>query len=98
MVVPRPGNLCAHSGIDFRIGESVLIRPSDDDWTVSAAALYLLSSRQQTKRQPVAEHLFPCWGNALVAMEGKEDVQIVEHDARPAADGVAADDQNGAVG
>ena len=40
-------DLCAHSGVDFRIGDSILVKPSDGDWTVSAAALYLLRTLSQ---------------------------------------------------
>jgi hypothetical protein len=92
MVVLRPTNLhwidgslndsedlCAHSGVDFRIGNSVLVKPSDGDWTVSAAALYLLRTLSQphTKQQPVTEYLFPCCGNGIFEVEGQDDVQIV---------------------
>jgi hypothetical protein len=72
-------DLCAHSGVDFRIGDSVLVKPSDGDWTVSAAALYLLRSLSQphTKRQPITEYLFPCCGNGIFEIEGQDDVQIV---------------------
>jgi hypothetical protein len=74
-----PADLCAHSPVEFRIGDGTLIAPSDGDWTVSAAAVYLLRtlSRQHTKPQPVAEHLFPCCGNGIFEVEGQDDVQIV---------------------
>ncbi len=72
-------DLCAHSGVDFRIGDSILVKPSDGDWTVSAAALYLLRTLSQphTKQQPVTEYLFPCCGNGIFEIEGQDDVQIV---------------------
>ena len=85
MIILRPTNLhwmdgsldnaeglCAHSGIDFRIGDSVLVRPSDGDWTVSAAALYLLQtlSQSHTKQHPITEYLFPCCGNGIFEVEG----------------------------
>jgi hypothetical protein len=56
----------------------MLIEPSDGDWTVSAAAVYLLRtlSRSHTKQQPIAEHLFPCCGNGMFEAEG-EDVLII---------------------
>jgi hypothetical protein len=92
MIVLRPTNLhwidgslddaedlCAHSAVDFRIGDSVLVKPSDGDWTVSAAALYLLRTLSQphTKQQPITEFLFPCCGNGIFEVEGQGDVQIV---------------------
>jgi len=72
-------DLCAHSGVDFRIGDSVLVQPSDGDWTVSAAALYLLRTLSQphTKEQPITEYLFPCCGNGIFEVDGQDDVQIV---------------------
>lgn len=72
-------DLCAHSPVDFRIGNSILVKPDDGDWTVSAAALYLLRtlSRQHTKQEPITEYLFPCCGNGIFEIEGQDDVQIV---------------------
>ena len=72
-------DLCAHSGVDFRIGDSIVVKPSDGDWTVSAAALYLLRTLSQphTKQQPITEYLFPCCGNLILEIEGQDDVQIV---------------------
>jgi hypothetical protein len=77
--VNAAADLCAHSAVDFRIGNSILVKPSDGDWTVSAAALYLLRtlSRQHTKQHPITEHLFPCCGNGIFEIEGQDDVQIV---------------------
>jgi hypothetical protein len=92
MIILRPTNLhwidgslddtadlCAHSAVDFRIGDSVLVKPSDGDWTVSAAALYLLRTLSQphTKQQPMTEFLFPCCGNGIFEVEGQDDVQIL---------------------
>jgi hypothetical protein len=72
-------DLCAHSGVEFRIGDAVLVKPSDGDWTVSAAALYLLRTLSQphTNQQPITEYLFPCCGNGIFEVEGHDDVQIV---------------------
>jgi hypothetical protein len=72
-------DLCAHSGVDFRIGDAILIKPTDGDWTVSAAALYLLRtlSKPHTKQQPITDYLFPCCGNGIFEVEGQDDVQIV---------------------
>jgi len=72
-------DLCAHSGVDFRIGDSILVKPRDGDWTVSASALYLLRTLSQphTKQQPITEYLFPCCGNGIFEIEGQDDVQIV---------------------
>lgn len=74
-----PADLCAHSPVEFRVGDVTLVAPTDGDWTVSAAAVFLLRtlSRQHTKGQPVAEHLFPCCGNGMFDVEGDEDVLII---------------------
>ena len=72
-------DLCAHSRVEFRVGDVDLVKPSDGDWTVSAAALFLLRTLSQphTKQQPITEYLFPCCGNGIFEVEGQEDVQIV---------------------
>ena len=72
-------DLCAHSAVDFRIGDSILVKSSDGDWTVSVTALYLLRTLSQphTKQQPITEYLFPCCGNGIFEIEGQDDVQIV---------------------
>jgi hypothetical protein len=74
-----PADLCAHSPVEFRIGGATLIKPSDGDWTVSAAALYLLRTLSQphTKQQPITDYLFPCCGNGIFEVEGRDDVRIV---------------------
>lgn len=92
MIILRPTNLhwiggstydsadlCAHSGVEFSIGNATLVKPSDGDWTISAAALYLLRtlSQRHTTQQLIAEHLFPCCGNGIFDVEGQDDVQIV---------------------
>jgi hypothetical protein len=73
-----PKDLCAHAGIEFRVGKDTLVSPNDGDWTVSAAALYLLRtlSEPHTKSSPVGDHLFPCCGFAMFDVEGQEDVLI----------------------
>src|SRR5258708_2704438 len=40
-----PADLCAHAGVDFRIGGDTPLRGGD--WNVSAAALYLLRMLSQ---------------------------------------------------
>ena len=73
-----PADLCAHSPVEFRIDADALLQPSDGDWTVSAAAVYLLRilSQPHTKRTPVAQHLFPHCGHGIFAVEGQDDVLI----------------------
>jgi len=56
-----PTDLCAHSGVDFQIEDTVLIRPADGEYAVSAAALFLLRtlSKSHTKgprRSPKSGH------------------------------------------
>ena len=74
-----PYDLCAHAGVDFRIDGETLIRPEVGIWTVSATALYLLRtlSKEHTKSDPVADHLFPCCGHGMFEVEGSEDVLMM---------------------
>jgi len=74
-----PADLCAHAAVEFQIDNDVLVQPSDGNWTVSAAALYLLRTLSQphTKDEPVAEHLFPCCGHGMFDNEEQDDVLII---------------------
>jgi len=74
-----PADLCAHAGVEFQINLDSLIKPSDGDWAVGAAALYLLRALSQphTKLKPIAEHLFPCCGHGMFEVEGQDDVLIL---------------------
>jgi hypothetical protein len=71
-------DLCAHSSVEFCIDGQALITEKAGDWTVSAAALYLLRTLTQprnTNGNP-GHQLFPCCGNGL--FEGEDgDVVIV---------------------
>ena len=62
----------------FAVDDDVLVAPSAGDWTVSASALYLLRTLLQShsKKSPVGEHLFPCCGHSMFAVEGEDDVVI----------------------
>lgn len=77
-VADDPKDLCAHSGVEFRVDEAVLAQQSDGDWTVSAAALYLLRTLSQphTRDHPVSDHLFPCCGFSMYDVKGEEDVVV----------------------
>ena len=76
---PDPADLCVHSPVEFRIGTHQLVQPDAGDWTVSAAALYLLRTleRPHTKATPVGDHLFPCCGFTMYDIAGEADVVIV---------------------
>jgi len=73
-----PYDLCAHSGVEFCIGDEILVSQSDGEWTVSAAALYLLRTLTlpHTKDKPIGEHLFPCCGFTMWDIKGQDDVVI----------------------
>jgi hypothetical protein len=75
----NPSDLCAHSPVEFRVEGDTLIRPSDGDWTVSAAALYLLRTLSQPHKKAggIGDQLFPCCGNGIFEVEGQDDVLIV---------------------
>ena len=80
-----PHDLCAHSPVDFRIGDSVLVRPEDGDWTVSAAALYLLRTleRSHTSESPVGSPLFPCCGHSMYQMPNEPEAVIIGCNSGP---------------
>lgn len=73
-----PCDLCAHSPVSFVIDGVPVITPDAGDFTVSAAAIYLLRSLEQnhTPERPVGEQLFPCCGHALYDT-GSDDVLII---------------------
>jgi len=74
-----PLDLCAHSPVDFRIGDQVIVAPSDGVWSVSASAIYLLRtlSMPHTRNSQVGEHLFPHCGSGIFDVEDSEDALIV---------------------
>ena len=69
-----PEDQCAHGRVRFELNETVFVTPQDGQWTVSAAALYLLRTLElsHTKDQRVAEanFLFPCCGFTVWPDEG----------------------------
>lgn len=71
-----PHDLCAHGGVRFVLGGEVVL-DGTEDYTLSAAGLYLLRTlqRSHTRANPVGLNLFPCCGNTLIVGEG-EDVII----------------------
>ena len=75
-----PADLCAHSGVALTVNGIALIEPNEGDWTVSAAALYLLRTLSQPhdRNERVDEHLFPCCGFMMLDIEGEKDVVICE--------------------
>jgi hypothetical protein len=72
----QPEDYCAHGRVEFRVNETCFVSPEDGDWTVSAAALFLLRtlSHDHTLETPVAEEnrLFPCCGHAVWPSDGPE--------------------------
>jgi hypothetical protein len=69
-------DVCAHSSVEFCIDGSDLITKEAGDFTVSAAALYLLRTltRPHTKDGGPGQQLFPCCGNGL--FEGEDGVVV----------------------
>jgi hypothetical protein len=78
-VADDPFDLCAHSPVDFRIADTILVRPEDGDWAVSAAALYLLRTleRDHTREKPVGSQFFPCCGHAMFQVPNLSEVVII---------------------
>lgn len=72
-----PRDLCAHSPVRFEVDGVPLVGPDAGDFTVSAAAIYLLRTleRDHVPAAPVGEHLFPCCGHAMYDT-GDDDVTI----------------------
>jgi hypothetical protein len=79
--VDDPEDLCAHSGVDFRVDDDVLVSSGDGDWTVSAVALYLLRTLSPTQFKDegghLAQKLFPCCGHPMYDTEGGDDVVVL---------------------
>jgi hypothetical protein len=73
-----PSDLCAHGTIRFSIDGMTVVSP-DNEWTISAAAIYLLRTldNSHTPDAPVCEHLFPCCGFTMYDMDGDDDVFIM---------------------
>ena len=75
-----PSDLCAHGKVHFAIDEVEFVTPSDGEWTLSAAAIYMLRTleRDHTPDNRVGEHMFPCCGRAMYDVEDSADVLIIE--------------------
>jgi hypothetical protein len=60
------------------VDDALLAQQSDGDWTVSAAALYLLRTLSQphTRDHPVGDHLFPCCGFSMYDLQEEADVVV----------------------
>lgn len=73
-----PDDLCAHGKINFQIGNVKLVGVEDGEFTLSAAALYLLRTLEgnHSKDSPLCEHLFPCCGHEMYEEEGNKNVVI----------------------
>jgi len=76
-----PQDQCAHGKVEFTIDGAALIAPSYGEWTLSAAALYLLRalSDDHSRENPVAEDnfLFPCCGFTVWLTEGRYRVMCM---------------------
>ena len=61
-------DVCAHSSVEFCIDGSALITEKAGDFTVSAAALYLLRTltRPHNRNRDPGRQLFPCCGKVCL--------------------------------
>ena len=80
--LPDPHDYCAHGCIDMQIDDVTLVSKNDGEWTVSAAALYLLRTiaSNHSLGESVAEYnyLIPHCGHAVWPNdEGKYRVTIM---------------------
>jgi hypothetical protein len=71
---PPASDLCAHGHVDFRVGDVVLVAPSEPAVTVSAAALYLMRALERPPELGADERLFPCCGNTFFEVPDGEVV------------------------
>ena len=72
-------DLCAHGNVKVIIGDELIAGiKEDEDWTISATALFLLRTleRNHTKENQVGEHLIPCCGHFLVFTEDTKEVYV----------------------
>ena len=72
-------DLCAHGKVKVEIGNELIAGIKDDeDWTISAMALFLLRTleRNHTKENPVGEQIIPCCGHFLVFDNDMAEVYI----------------------
>ena len=76
--LPAEEDLCAHGYVAVRLGKRVLCDETDE-WTVSAAALYLLRTltADHTPACPVGDQLLPCCGFTMWPDETSDDVLMM---------------------
>lgn len=78
--VDDPYDLCAHGKVQFDIDGVNLVRVEDGEWTVSAAALFLLRTlkKDHSTKAPLFENVIPHCGTGFYVKEGEDDVKIIE--------------------
>jgi hypothetical protein len=67
-------DLCSHGRVRVRVEGRPVVRPEDGEYTLSAAALYLLRTleRDHNREAQVGDHLLPCCGHGLYDDGGGE--------------------------
>ncbi len=89
-------DLCCHGGVTISTAGSVLVDQANANWTLSAAALYLLRTLEadHVVEPKVCDHMFPCCGHVFIPVENGGGVVVVgcpngfDFDVRHCADGV----------
>jgi hypothetical protein len=88
----NPHDLCAHGNVEFYINGKKLVSVEDGNFTISAAALFLLRTLEgdHKKKSPLFERLFPHCGHAMYPHEDEviiccgcpygKDFEIVHHE------------------
>jgi hypothetical protein len=72
-------DLCAHGKVKIEIGNEIIAPiKEDEDWTISATALFLLRTleRNHTKENQVGEHLIPCCGHFIIFTDDLDEVYV----------------------
>jgi hypothetical protein len=72
-------DLCVHSTIEFRVDDELLVGREHGEFTVSAAALFLLRTLSKAHEADADswEQLFPCCGFNFIDRGENEDVLVL---------------------
>ena len=70
-----PTDQCAHGGVHFRVNETTFVKATDGRWALSAAAMNLLRTLQESRTRDAqietGSYLFPCCGQSVYIWDGR---------------------------
>jgi hypothetical protein len=70
-------DLCAHSSVFLKIKDKIVSDENLGDWTVSAAAYYLLKTLTENHNEKEDPQLFPCCGFNMYAVGDNNDELLI---------------------